>query len=157
MLGCSRAYARCTVAEWFSIEVLDGSSPARTWKDAFGDSLVAAAHGEGLSDWVWLELPWGVVLEVELADEFAWERFLANPAVTAALDAVPDPVGGLLVHRGRGGSSGARQPRRPRPFAGAGAVALPVPEHRDERELVSFVITAGRLVAGPAESVRAAG
>jgi len=52
----------------------------------------------------------------------------ALPAVQAALDATPDPVKGLLVHRGRGGSSGARLPRRPRPLAGAGAVELPEPD-----------------------------
>jgi hypothetical protein len=48
--------------------------------------------------------------------------------VRAALDAAPDPVHGLLLHRGRGGSAGSRQPRRPRPFTGAGSAALPIPE-----------------------------
>jgi hypothetical protein len=48
----------------------------------------------------------GAVLEVELPDEVAWDRLLAAPAVRAALDAVPDPIGGLLAHRGRGGGSG---------------------------------------------------
>jgi hypothetical protein len=41
---------------------------------------------------------------------------------------VPDPVKGLLVHRGRGGAAGTRLPRRPRPLAGAGAVELPEPD-----------------------------
>jgi hypothetical protein len=45
--------------------------------------------------------------------------------VRAALDAVPDPVNGLLIYPGRGGSSGRVQPRRPRPIAGAGAAPLP--------------------------------
>ncbi len=43
-------------------------------------------------------------------------------------DAAPDPVKGLLVHRGRGGAAGTRLPRRPRPLAGAGAVELPEPD-----------------------------
>jgi len=130
------------MAEWFSIEVLDGSSSARAWKEAFGDRLVATAHGHGLTDWQWHEFRWGVVLELELPDEFAWERFRDHPAVQAALDAVPDPIAGLLLHRGRGGSSGARQPRRPRPFFGAGAVSLPEPFVRDERELVAVRLNA---------------
>jgi hypothetical protein len=120
-----------SVAEWFSIEVFDGSSPARAWREAYGDAIVAAAHTEGLSDWLWHEFGWGVVLEVELPDEFAWDRLLTAPAVGAALDAVPDSVGGLLVHRGRGGSAGVRWPRRPRPLAGAGAVALPEPVEQE--------------------------
>ena len=68
------------------------------------------------------------MLEVELPDEFACDRLLAAPAVRAALDAVPDPVGGLLVHRDRGGSAGVRWPR---PLAGAGAVALPEPVEQE--------------------------
>ncbi len=52
----------------------------------------------------------------------------ARPAVRAALDAVPDPLAGLLVHRGRGGGAGARVPRRPRPVAGAAALPPPEPE-----------------------------
>jgi hypothetical protein len=47
--------------------------------------------------------------------------------VQAALDAVPDPVNGLLVYRGRGGGAGSVSPRKPRPSAGAGAMALPEP------------------------------
>ncbi len=131
------------MSEWFTIEVLGGASPAHAWKDAFGDALVAAGHGEGLTDWTWHDHQWGVVLEVELPDEFAWERFRLNPAVTAALDAVPNPVGGLLVYRGRGGSSGVRSPRRPRPVAGAGGAELPVPVVDDERTLVGLVLCPG--------------
>ena len=112
-----------------------GHRPQRAWREAYGDAVVAAAHTEGLSDLSWHEFGWGVVLEVELPDEFAWDRLLAAPAVRAALDAVPDPVGGLLVHRGRGGSAGVRWPRRPRPLAGAGAVALPEPV---ESEMLVF-------------------
>jgi len=131
------------MAEWFSIEVLAGSSSARAWKDAYGDRLIAAAHGEGTTDWQWHEFRWGVVLEIELPDEFAWDRFRDQPAVRAALDAVPEPVSGLLLHRGRGGSSGVRRPRRPKPFAGAGAVALPEPRVVEEHHLVPVLLNAG--------------
>jgi hypothetical protein len=72
--------------------------------------------GQRAVDWAWHEHPWG-----------RWDFFYALPAVQAALDAVPDPLSGLAVHRGRGGSSGTRLPRRPRPLAGAGAVELPEP------------------------------
>jgi hypothetical protein len=130
-----------SVAEWFSIEVFDGSSSARAWRDAYGDAVVAAGHTEGMSDWTWHEFGWGVVLEVELPDEFAWERLLTVVAVRAALDAVPDPVGGLLVHRGRGGSAGVSWPRRPRPLAGAGAVALPEPVDHELPFLAPHVLT----------------
>jgi hypothetical protein len=130
------------VAEWFSIEVLDGSSSARAWKEAYGDPVVAAAHSEGVSDWEWHELSWGVVLEVELPDEFAWTSLLAAAAVRAALDAVPDPVRGLSVHRGRGGTAGVPDPRRPRPLAGAGAVALPEPFDLEMPSLAPYILTA---------------
>jgi hypothetical protein len=115
------------VAEWFSIEVFDGPFAAQHWADAYGDDLVWLAQRHRASDWSWHQLTWGVVLELELPDEAAWEAFLSSPLVRAALDAVPDPVSGLLTYRGRGGSSGTRQPRRPGPIAGAGAAALPLP------------------------------
>ena len=114
--------------EWWSIEVLNGQGSAARWKNAHGEALVEAALTNGAVDWAWHEYRWGVVLEVAFADEWRWGRFYGLPAVQAALDATPDPVGGLAVHRGRGGSSGARQPRRPRPLAGAGAVELPEPD-----------------------------
>jgi hypothetical protein len=114
--------------EWWSIEVLNGPGSAARWKDAHGRALVEAALTNGAVDWAWQELRWGVVLEVAFEDEERWERFYGLPAVRAALDAVPDPVSGLAVHPGRGGSSGARLPRTPRPLAGAGAVELPEPE-----------------------------
>lgn len=129
------------MAEWFSIEVVDGTSSARAWREAYGDAVVAAAHTEGVSGWEWHELGWGVVLEVELPDEFAWARLLGAAAVRAALDAVPDPVHGLSVHRGRGGSAGVAGPRRPRPHAGAGAVALPEPVDREPPRHVPYVLT----------------
>jgi hypothetical protein len=114
--------------EWWSIEVFNGRSSVARWKDAHGEALVEAALTNGAVDWSWQEHRWGVVLEVAFLDEWRWEFFYALPAVNAALDAAPDPVKGLLVHRGRGGSSGTRLPRRPRPLTGAGAVELPEPE-----------------------------
>jgi hypothetical protein len=114
--------------EWWSIEVFNGRSSAARWKDAYGEVLIEVAFTNGAVDWAWQEHGWGVVLEVAFADERRWEFFYGLPAVQAALDATPDPVKGLLVHRGRGGASGTRLPRRPRPLAGAGAVELPEPD-----------------------------
>jgi hypothetical protein len=114
--------------EWWSIEVFNGRSSAARWKDAHGEALVEAALTNGAVDWAWHEHRWGVVFEVAFLDEWRWEFFNGLPAVQAALDATPDPVKGLLVHRGRGGASGTRLPRRPRPLAGAGAVELPEPD-----------------------------
>jgi hypothetical protein len=122
------------MAEWFSIEVFDGSTSARAWQESFGDRLVTAGHGEGMTNWSWHTFRWGVILEVELPDELAWERFRQHPAVGAALDAVPDPISGLIMYRGRGGSSGDRRPRRPRPFAGAGAMSVPEPVEYERPE-----------------------
>jgi hypothetical protein len=87
--------------EWWSIEVFNGRSSAARWKDAHGEALVEAALTNGAVDWAWQEHRWGVVLEVAFLDEWRWERFYGLPAVQAALDAAPDPVKGLLVHRGR--------------------------------------------------------
>ena len=114
--------------EWWSIEVFNGQVSAARWKHAHGEALVEAALTNGAVDWAWHEYRWGVILEVAFTDEGRWERFYGLPAVQATLDATPDPVKGLLVHRGRGGSSGTRLPRRPRPLAGAGAVELPEPD-----------------------------
>ena len=89
-----------------------------------------------------------MVFEVQFPEEASWEAFRALPATVAALDAVPDPVNGLLVYRGRGGGSGARSPRRPKPTAGAGAVELPDPE----RERVLDLTAAAAVVSAPAPS-----
>ena len=110
-----------------SIEVLDGSFAASRWAEAHGDNLVEAALSTGASDWVWHHHSWGVVFEVAFTDEEAWERYRDLLAVQAALDAVPDPAFGLIISRGRGGSAGTRDPRRPRLLSGSGAAALPLP------------------------------
>ena len=56
-----------------------------------------------------------------------WAEAHGDSLIEAALDAVPDRFSGLLIYRGRGGASAPREPRRPRPFAGAGAAALEFP------------------------------
>lgn len=116
------------MAEWLTVEVLDGGEPASAWRRAHEDGLVEAAVTQGARYWEWHDTRWGVVLEVVFDDDDRLERFRASPAVRAALDAVPDPLAGLLVYRGRGGGAGAAVPRRPRPRPVAGAAVLPPPE-----------------------------
>ena len=116
------------VGQWFSIEVFDGGTcSAAGWAEAFGDSLITEALQQGATNWEWHPHTWGTVLEVEFAGDEAWARFLASLSVQRALDAVPDPLSGLIIYRGRGGSAGGREPRRPRPLIGSGAAALPLP------------------------------
>ena len=114
---------------WWSIEVLDGPArPARAWQDALGGALTEAAVTNGAYDWMWHTHTWGVLFEIAFASDERWHRYRNLPVIRAALDAVPDPVNGLMIYPGRGGSAGRTQPRRPRPIAGAGAASLPVEE-----------------------------
>ncbi len=122
---------------WYSIEVFDGATPASAWGEAYRDSLMETALTHGATDWEWHHHSWGVVFEVSFDDEAAWESFTDLPLVRAALDAVPDPVTGLIMYRGRGGSSGASFPRRPRPLVGSGSAALPLPWDLALDELLS--------------------
>jgi hypothetical protein len=115
------------VSAWYSIEVFDGATSASVWAEAYRDALIETAVTSGASDWSWHRHTWGVVFEVCFGDEPAWESYANLPVVRAALDGVPDPVTGLIVYRGRGGSSGAPFPRKPRPLAGSGSAALPLP------------------------------
>ena len=117
-----------TIVEWWSIEVFQGALSAARWKGAYSASLIESAISNGAVDWTWHEHRWGVVFEVAFTDDAQWAVFRQLPSVRAALDAVPDPVNGLLVYRGRGGGAGRFAPRRPRPHAGAGAIALPEPD-----------------------------
>lgn len=135
------------MAEWWSIEVFHSELPASRWRDSYSSTLVESAVTTGATSWGWHEHRWGVVLEIEFADDARWEAFRAIPAVQAALDAVPDPVNGLLVYRGRGGGAGAGSPRSPRPVAGAGAMALPEPGEQQQADLTD-VVPAG--LTGPA-------
>jgi hypothetical protein len=111
---------------WWSIEVLDGPrSSAARWRDTHQETVVSAAVSSGAREWLWHVFAWGVVFEVGFGSDDAWPEFRVLPAVRAALDAVPDPVKGLLIYPGRGGSAGRVQRRRPRPTVGAGAAPLP--------------------------------
>ncbi|GAC1590519.1 MAG: hypothetical protein NVS3B21_08140 [Acidimicrobiales bacterium] len=121
------------MAQWFSIEVLDGTYSAAGWAEAFGDSIVTEALFSGASNWDWHRHTWGTVFEVEFADEATWLRFRDSLPVLTALDAVPDPLSGLIIYKGRGGSAGGREPRRTRPLTGSGAAALPIPLASDDQ------------------------
>jgi hypothetical protein len=113
------------MAEWWSIEVLHGESSAFRWQEQHDSALIEAALTNGAADGRWHADSWGVAFEVLFENEEQWAAFRDLPAVRAALDAVPDPVNGLLVYRGRGGGAGARKPRRPKPAPSASAVSLP--------------------------------
>ena len=115
------------MSAWYSIEVFDGATSASVWAEAYRDVLIEAAITSGASDWSWHRHTWGVVFEVSFSGDESWEGYTNLPVVKAALDAVPDPVTGLIVYRGRGGSSGASFPRKPRPLVGSGSAALPLP------------------------------
>ena len=131
------------MAEWWSIEVFDSRvQAALSWKDSYRTQLVESALTSGAVEWAWIEHKSGVVFEVCFADEARWEAFRSLPGVQAALDAVPDPLNGVLVYRGRGGGAGARWPRRPKPFAGAGAIELPEPAAFRALDLTDAELTA---------------
>ena len=110
---------------WWSIEVYDAELSANRWRDAYGAGLIEAAISHGAKDWNWVLTRWGVVFEVAFDDSDTWPVFRDLPVVRAALDATPDPINGVAIYPGRGGSSGARVPRRPRPITGAGAASVP--------------------------------
>jgi hypothetical protein len=116
------------MAEWWSIEVLHGESSAYSWQAAHDSELIEAALTNGAFDGSWHADHWGVAFEVCFETAEQWEAFRDLPIVRAALDGVPDSVNGLLIYRGRGGTSAAGKPRRPRPAPSASAMALPEPE-----------------------------
>src|SRR5215472_9760668 len=99
------------MAAWWSIEVFHGEFSARRWQDTYSSALIESALSHGATDWEWHEHRWGVVFEVEFGTDAEWEAFRTLPMVQAALDAVPDPVNGLLVYRGRGGGAGSVPPQ----------------------------------------------
>jgi hypothetical protein len=113
--------------DWLTIEVFDADMPATQWLRAWQDSLVETAVASGAVFWDDHEHRWGVVLEFAFDDEAARDRFREHVTVAAALDAAPDPVNGALVYPHRGGGSGARVPRRPRPRIDSGALAVAEP------------------------------
>jgi hypothetical protein len=138
------------MAEWWSIEVLHGESSAFQWQEQHDSALIEAALTNGAADGTWHAGSWGVAFEVLFKNEEQWQTFRNLPAVRAALDAVPDPVNGLLIYRGRGGGSDARKPRRPKPAPAASAAALPEPEPERRFDLTGASPTdlAGAGIAG---------
>lgn len=119
-----------SAADWWSIEILDAEHAeisAASWRDAYAQTLAESLITNGASSWEWYAHSWGIVLEVAFADERGWLAWRALPGTQAALDAVPDPVTGLLVHRGHGGASGRYVARPPRIAPAADSVALPEP------------------------------
>jgi hypothetical protein len=148
--GRSRTIA--SVAEWWSIEVLHGKVSAFRWQEQYDSALIEAALTNGVRDGEWHADRWGVVFEVLFETEGQWESFRGLPIVRAALDAVPDPVNGLLVYRGRGRGAGDREPRRPRPAPSSGAVSLPGPADEQYLDLaaVSAPAAAGTSPRQPA-------
>ena len=125
------------MAEWWSIEVLHGEFSASQWQSAYGSDLIEAALTNGARDATWHIDTWGVAFEVRFEDSDQWQAFRNLPVVRAALDAVPDPVNGLLIYRGRGGSSATGKPRKPRPAPSSAAAALPEPEPESYLDLTS--------------------
>jgi hypothetical protein len=111
-----------------SIEVIDAEFSASSWKHVYGDMLTTTAMEHGADDWQWIERPWGIVFEVAFKKERDAEFWLALPSIIAAFDAVPDPVAGLVWHRGWGGTSGEWERRKRGPRAGAGGAEVPIPE-----------------------------
>jgi hypothetical protein len=148
--GWDRGRTIAIVAEWWSIEVLHGEVSAFRWQEQHDSALIEAALTNGVRDGAWHADRWGVVFEVLFDTDEQWEAFRGLPIVRAALDAVPDPVNGLLIYRGRGGGAGAREPRRPKPAPSVGAVSLPGPADEPYLDLaaVSAPPGSGLHVAG---------
>ena len=61
-------------------------------------------------------------------------------------DAVPSPTFGLIIYKGRGGSAGSASYPPKRPLAGAGAVALPIPDELLD-DVVADVVATRLLLA----------
>lgn len=117
------------VMDVWTIEVADAPRlSAWSWRRAHGELLVEAAVTHGAQEWTWVVRDWGVLLEITFRDEGDWLRFRGTPAVQAALDSAPDPVSGMWVYSGRGGSSAARIPRYPKPRRLSDGAPLPEPE-----------------------------
>jgi len=146
------------MAQWWSIEVFHGEKqPASLWRDAYEDALTEAAITNGALYWEWHEFQYGVIFEVCFAADEEWEAFRDLPTVRGALDAVPDPVNGLLVYRGRGGAAGSRKPRKPKPAPGAAALELEEPAQERRIDLSVAEAATGvirELDADRAEPVR---
>jgi len=112
---------------WWPIEVLHGEVSAFRWQEQHDSALIEAALTNGVRDGAWDAGRRGVVFPLLFGTEEQREAFRGLPAARAVLDAVPDPVNGLLIYRGRGGGAAAREPRRPKPAPSSGAVRCPAP------------------------------
>jgi len=130
-------YHRNDMAEWWSIEVLHGEFSAFQWQQSYDSALIEAALTNGALDGTWHAGEWGVAFEVCFNTAEEWQAFRDLPVVRAALDAVPDPVNGLLIYRGRGGTSASGKPRRPRPAPSAATMALQEPADEMVLDLTS--------------------
>ena len=135
------------MAEWWSIEVSHGESSAFGWQREYDSALIEAALTNGALDGSWHADRWGVAFEVLFEREEQWGAFRSLPLVRASLDAVPDPVHGLLIYRGRGGGASTREPRRPKRPPAAGAMELPEPVEESYLDLTGTsppdAVTAG--------------
>lgn len=102
------------MGNWLTIGVRHGAISADRWRRVQGESLIEVAVTNGALCWQWHALRWGVILEIGFADEAARDGFRILPAVTAALDAVPDPVNvswssqAAVAGRERGGHADPR-------------------------------------------------
>ncbi|MFB9931957.1 hypothetical protein ACFORO_27605 [Amycolatopsis halotolerans] len=87
---------------WLLIEVLDGETPASTWRRTYFDALLKAAIIDRAVRWSWRTHERGVVFEIAFRTEAIRDEFCDQPAVKAALEAVPDPRHGLAITPGGG-------------------------------------------------------
>jgi hypothetical protein len=116
------------MAEWWTVEVFSGDKlPASGWRYAYEDELTEAAITHGALYYEWHDSQYGVIFEILFPSDAEFEAFRELPAVRAALDAVPDPVNGLIIYRGRGGAAGSTKPRKPKPAPSAAALELEEP------------------------------
>lgn len=82
---------------WLSIEVHDGDVPASEWRRAHAEALVGQAIADRAVRWSWRVLERGVAFDIAFRTEEIRDEFRTQPAVRAALDAVPDPEHGLTI------------------------------------------------------------